>query len=222
MGMVACEGKTVVWIFDAVQPDGSDDVVEIHLATGGRATVSPIGGVKRTREVEAVERGDDTAPPKKKRPTEGGATLTMQVSPEVGEARQEAEGGGRCCFDVFARMHNYLKGGQGRNVTPAEARAAVVHDMLLAKNQWMETLWDKRRPDGTGRMVESGFLADYARMMQEDDAWGSTLEVTLLARRYKINVVLLTEGKRRPELIPGSAVKNRSRTLQTGVMGFQN
>ena len=78
----------------------------------------------------------------------------MQVLPEVGEARQEAEGCGRCCFDAFARMHNYLKGGQGRNVTPAEARAAVVHDMLLDKNQWKETLWDKRRPDGTGRELD--------------------------------------------------------------------
>ena len=67
MGTVAWEEKMAVWTFDAVQPDGIGDVVEVRFATGGRTTVSPIGGVKRAREAEAVERGDDAAPPKEEK-----------------------------------------------------------------------------------------------------------------------------------------------------------
>ena len=59
------EGNKAVWIIDAIRPDGSDDGVETHLATGQHATIGLMRGEKRKREVGTMEQNDDAAPSEK-------------------------------------------------------------------------------------------------------------------------------------------------------------
>ena len=51
--------------------------------------------------------------------------------------------------------------------------------------------------------------------MRREDAWGSVLELALLARRFKMNLVPFTDGREAPEFIPGWR-------YQTEVLGYQN
>ncbi len=119
-------------------------------------------------------------------------------------------------------MFNFLKDGKEQRITHVEARTAAVQGMQMPKNKWLEGFWDKQTPDGTGQKLASGLYTDYIQLMKKENAWGSILELAVLARRYRVNIVLFTEGRRHPEFVPGSSDRDRRITYKTGVMGYQS
>ena len=70
--------------------------------------------------------------------------------------------------------------------------------------------------------MPQGSYPEYIARMRQEDAWGSMLELMVLARRFRINLILFTEGRRRPEYIPATESSNTFTDHPTGVVGFQN
>ena len=58
--------------------------------------------------------------------------------------------------------------------------------------------------------------------MRRDDAWGSMLELVALARTFRINLILYTEGRRSPEYVPATESLSTFTDHPTGVIGFQD
>ena len=133
----------------------------------------------------------------------------MYVPAKVEKEKQEAMGGGKCCFDAFAQMYNFLMDGKEQRVTHVEIRSAAVQGMQK-KNGWLEGFWDGLLPDGSGNKLQSRSYPEYIEKMKKEDAWGSILELAVLARRYRVNIVLFTEGRRHPEFVPGSPVTRQA------------
>ena len=150
------------------------------------------------------------------------AAKAMYVPPKIEAEKQTAAGGGKCCFDAFAQMFNYLRGGKEQHITHVEARSAAVQGMKDSKNHWLEGFWEKLTPDSTGEKLQSGLYVDYIELMKKENSRGSILELAVLAKRYRVNIVLFTEGRKHPEFIPSSSDKDRRLKFPTGVMGFQD
>ncbi len=170
---------------------------------------------------DTTMKASDESPRRKAKAAAELAAKKMHVPPRIEAERQGAQGQGKCCFDAFAQMVNFLKEGKEQTITHVETRTAAVQGMLDPGNKWLEGFWDKLTPDGSGDKLESGLYSDYIERMKKPDAWGSVLELAVLARKYRVNIVLYTEGRTHPEFIPGSSQAVKRARFLTGVMGFQ-
>ena len=70
--------------------------------------------------------------------------------------------------------------------------------------------------------MPQGSYGEYDERMRSPDAWGSILEPIALAKCTRTNLIIFSEGKRKPEYIPGMMQPDTFEKFPTGIIGFQN
>ena len=112
----------------------------------------------------------------------------MYVPPRIAAERRETLGEGRCCFDAFTGAWKLAENMEDESVITHETmRRIAVAQLLKPANAWLETFRDRQVPDGTGELMPQGSYVEYVERMRQPNAWGSVLELTALARCFRIN-----------------------------------